>query len=159
MSVTATLLAFVAVVAVVAEPADPSMLTPVKDWLALARLSAIAVVPTYSVEFPRTVLGIVPVRLPEVRLVRAAPEPEKPVAVKTPVLGLYWYFVELVNSVVRLPVVTFANRGYLVAFVVVSSVTVAYAVGVVHVGAELPLEVRTCPEVPAETKDVVPEAD
>ena len=45
LSVIAVLVAFVAVVAVVADPADPSMLVPVKVWLALALLSAIAVVP------------------------------------------------------------------------------------------------------------------
>lgn len=117
--------ALVAVVAVVADPADPSMLVPVSVWLALARFRAIAVVPIYSVELPKTPLGIVPVRFPAVRLVRAEPEPEKPVAVRTPVDGLNWYFVELVYSVVRLPVVTAANRGYRVALVVVSSVTVA----------------------------------
>ena len=52
--------AFVASVAVVADPALPSMLTPVRLWLALARFKAIAVVPTYNVEFPNTPLGMVP---------------------------------------------------------------------------------------------------
>ena len=45
LSVIATLVAFVAVVAVDAEPAEPSIFVPVRVWLALARLSAIAVVP------------------------------------------------------------------------------------------------------------------
>ena len=45
--------------------------------------------------------------------------------VNAPVLGLNWSFVELVYSVDKLPVVWFANNGYLVALVDVSSVTVA----------------------------------
>lgn len=45
LSVTATLVALVAVVAVVALPALPSIETPLRDWLALPRFSAIAVVP------------------------------------------------------------------------------------------------------------------
>ena len=45
-----------------------------------ARFNAIAVVPKYKVEFPRTVLGIVPVKLPAVRLVKFAPltAPKRP---------------------------------------------------------------------------------
>ena len=57
LSVVATLVAFVAVVAV---PALPSIDTPFKVWLALVRFSAIAVVPMYTVELPRTADGIVP---------------------------------------------------------------------------------------------------
>jgi hypothetical protein len=63
------------------------------------------------VEFPNTALGIVPDKLPAVRLVKLAPEPLKPVAVKTPVDGTNCNLVELTNSVVKLPAVTFANRG------------------------------------------------
>ena len=59
-SVIAMLVAFVAVVAVVADPAEPSMFTPVKDCALLDRLSAIAVVPMYRLELPKTALGIVP---------------------------------------------------------------------------------------------------
>jgi hypothetical protein len=59
-SVIATFVAFVAVPAVVADPAEPSMFTPVKDCALLDRFSAIAVVPTYRLEFPKTPLGIVP---------------------------------------------------------------------------------------------------
>lgn len=105
LSVIAILVAFVAVVAVLADPADPSMLTPVRLWLALARFKAICVVPIYRLELPNTALGIVPDSCPAGRLVRLAPDPLKTVAVKVPVLGLYWSFVELVNSVLRLPVV------------------------------------------------------
>jgi hypothetical protein len=46
-------------------------------------------------------------------------------ALKAPVLGLNCNFVDDTNSVVKLPDVTSANKIYLVAFVVVSSVTVA----------------------------------
>ena len=45
-SVVPVFVAFVAFVAIVADAADPSMLVPVRVWLALARLRAIAVVPT-----------------------------------------------------------------------------------------------------------------
>lgn len=76
-------------------------------------------------EFPNTALGIVPDKLPAVRLVKLAPEPLNPVAVKTPVEGTYCNLVELTNSVVKLPAVALANKGYRVLAVVVSSVTVA----------------------------------
>lgn len=59
-SVIAMLLALVAVPAVVADPADPSMLTPVRLWLALLRFKAIEVVPINRLEFPKTPDGIVP---------------------------------------------------------------------------------------------------
>ena len=54
---------------------------------------------------------MVPDRFPAVRLVKLEPFPENAVAVKVPVEGLNWYFVELVYSVVRFPVVTAANSG------------------------------------------------
>ena len=54
-----------------------------------------------------------------------------------------------VYSVLKLPDVWLANKGYRVALVVVSSVTVAYAVGVDQVGAPDPADVKTCPVVPA----------
>ena len=41
--------------------------------MAEARFSATAVVPTYAVELPNTVDGIVPAKLPAVRLVKLAP--------------------------------------------------------------------------------------
>jgi len=53
----------------------------------------------------------VPVKFPAVRLVRLAPEPLNPVAVKMPVEGLYWSLVELVYSVDRFPLVWLANKG------------------------------------------------
>ena len=55
--------------------------------------------------------------------------------VKTPLNGLYWYFVELVYSVETEPDVAEANKGYRVAFVVVSSLIEIDALGEVHVGA------------------------
>ena len=47
---------------------------PVSAKLADARLSATAVVPTYSVELPSTAEGIVPDKFPAVRLVKLAPD-------------------------------------------------------------------------------------
>lgn len=52
-----------------------------------------------------------PDRLPAVKLVKLAPDPLNPVAVNTPVLGLYWYLVELVYSVLIVPEVAAANKG------------------------------------------------
>jgi hypothetical protein len=96
LSVIAVFVAFVAVVAVVAEFAEPLMFTAKEVIDPLAAFKATAVVPIYSVELPKTALGIVPVKFPAVRLVRFAPDPLNPVAVKTPLKGLYWYLVELV---------------------------------------------------------------
>ena len=125
LSVIATLLALVAVVAVLALPALPSIETPVRLWLALVRFSAIDVVPINKLELPNTPDGIVPDSWPAGRLVKFAPDPANPVAVKMPVDGLNWYLVDAANTVVRLPDVWLANSGYLVPLVVVSSVTVA----------------------------------
>ena len=122
---TAKLLALVAVPAVVADPALPSIETPVRLWLALARFSAMVVVPICSDELPSTVDGMVPVNSPAGKPVNPVPAPANPVAVKTPVNGLNWYLVDAANTVVRLPDVWLANSGYLVPLVVVSSVTVA----------------------------------
>ena len=87
-SVIATFVAFVAVPAVVALPALPSMFTPVNDWALLARFNKIEVVPMKRLELPKTAEGIVPESWPAGRLVRFAPEPLNPVAVKSPVEGL-----------------------------------------------------------------------
>ena len=76
-------------------------------------------------ELPNTALGIVPDKLPAVKLVKLAPDPLNPVAVKTPVLGTYCSFVELTYSDAKLPAVALANNGYRVLEVVVSSVIVA----------------------------------
>jgi len=111
LSVTATFVAFVAVVAVLADPAEPSMFVPVKLIDADDRFRATAVVPIYTVELPNTALGIVPDKLPAVKLVKLAPDPLKPVAVKTPVDGTYCSLVDDTYSVDALPVVTAANSG------------------------------------------------
>jgi len=79
-----------------------------------------------------------------------APVDVKPTVLRTPVLGLKLNFVELVLFPVIVPVVALVNNGYRVAFVVVSSVTVMPANGVVQVGALAPAEVITCPLVPVE---------
>ena len=105
MSVIAIFVALVAVVAVVAELAEPLILTDKEVILPLAELSGTAVVPIYNEELPKTALGIVPDKLPAVRLVKLAPEPIKLVEVKAPVLGLYWSLVELVYSVDKFPLV------------------------------------------------------
>ena len=52
-------------------------------------------------------------------------------------------------SVSKFPLVAEENKGYRVAFVVVSSVTAAYETGVDQVGVAAPAEVKTCPVVPA----------
>lgn len=54
--------------------------TPPNAKFADARFKATPVVPMYTVEFPRTVLGIVPTKLPAVRFVKLAPltAPNKP---------------------------------------------------------------------------------
>lgn len=89
LSVVATLVALVAVVAVDADPALPSIFTPVRLWLALLRFKAIDVVPMYRLELPKTPDGIVPDNCPAGKLVKFAPDPLNPVAVKMPVEGLY----------------------------------------------------------------------
>ena len=89
LSVTATFVAFVAVVAVVALAAEPLIFTAKEVIDPLAAFKRTAVVPMYSVELPKTALGIVPDRFPAVKLVRLAPDPLNPVAVNTPVEGLY----------------------------------------------------------------------
>ena len=93
------------------EPAEPSMATPVSDCEALERFSAMAVVPTYRVELPRTPEGIVPVSCPAGMLVKPEAEPLNEVAVNAPVEGLYCNLVEDTYSVVIVPVVWLANNG------------------------------------------------
>ena len=48
------------------------------------------------------------------------------------------------------PLVALANKGYRVALVVVSSLSVIEEAGVAQVGVPEPAEVRTCPSAPAE---------
>ena len=110
LSVIATFVAFVAVVALVAVEAlplkEPTKVVDVTE-LKPAKVVAVApklieVEPTVTLELTKAEFGM---------LVRLAPEPLNPVAVKTPVDGLNWYLVELVYSVVRLPGVAAANNG------------------------------------------------
>lgn len=110
LSVIATFVAFVAVVALVAVEALPlKEPTKVVDVIELKPAKVVAVAPklidvepTVTLELTKAAFGM---------LVRLAPEPLNPVAVKTPVDGLNWYLVELVYSVVRLPAVADANNG------------------------------------------------
>ena len=60
--------------------------------------------------------------------------------VKSPNKGLYLYLVELVYTVDNVPLVVDENKGYLVAFVVVSSVIVAPPVNVTQVGTDVPFD-------------------
>ena len=46
------------------DPADPSILTPVSVCAPVPRLSKMAVVPIYTVEFPSTAEGMVPDKSP-----------------------------------------------------------------------------------------------
>jgi energy-converting hydrogenase Eha subunit C len=107
--------------AVVNVAAEPSMLVmPVRAIAAVVLFNAIAVVPMYNVLLPRTADGIVPVKLPAVRDVRDAPDPEKPVADKTPVLGTNEILlVEIFAAVLPAAVV---QRGYTAVAVATSSV-------------------------------------
>ena len=110
LSVIAMFVAFVAVVAVVAVLAFPVNaptkvvdVTEVKPAIVVAEPpKLIAVEPTVMLEFVSAELGIE---------VKAAPEPENPVAVKTPVEGLNWYLVDATYSVVKLPLVVLAYKG------------------------------------------------
>ena len=110
LSVTPTFVAFVALVALVALVAFPDKSpTKVVDVTEVRPAKvvddaprAIVVEPIVTLELTKAAFGM---------LVKAAPEPLKPVAVKMPVEGLYWYLVELVNCVKTVPLVAFANNG------------------------------------------------
>ena len=110
LSVIAMLVAFVAVVALVAVEALPVKaptnvvdVTEVKPAKVVDDApKAIVVEPMVTLELTRAAFGM---------LVRFAPEPLNPVAVRMPVDGLNWYLVELTYSVVKLPAVAAANSG------------------------------------------------
>jgi hypothetical protein len=110
LSVTPTFVAFVALVALVAVVAFPDKSpTKVVDVTEVnpAKVvddapKAIVVEPMVTLELTRAAFGM---------LVRFAPEPLNPVAVRMPVEGLNWYLVELTYSVVKLPAVAAANNG------------------------------------------------
>ena len=110
LSVTATFVAFVALVALVAVEAFPVKApTKVVDVTEVKPANVVTVAPKATAVEPIVTLELT--KAPLGMLVRLAPEPLNPVAVKTPVEGLNWYFVELVYSVVRLPDVAAANNG------------------------------------------------
>ena len=148
LSVIAIFVAFVAVVAVVAllalpvkAPTNVVLVTDTSPAIVVADdPNEMAVDPTVMLELLSAELGMD---------VSPAPDPLNCVAVNTPVLGLNCSLVLLVYSVVRFPAVWLANNGYRVPFVVVSSVTVAYAAGDTQLGALDPLDCKTWPLVPA----------
>ena len=110
LSVTATFVAFVAVVAVVAELAFPVKApTNVVDVTETSPANVVTVAPKATAVEPMVTLELT--RAAFGMLVRLAPEPLNPVAVKSPVDGLNWYLVELTYSVVKLPAVAAANKG------------------------------------------------
>ena len=110
LSVTATFVAFVAVVAVVAELALPVKApTKVVDVTEVRPTNVVTVAPKATAVEPMVTLELT--RAAFGMLVKAAPEPLNPVAVKSPVDGLNWYLVELTYSVVKLPAVAAANKG------------------------------------------------
>ena len=110
LSVTPTFVAFVALVALVAVEALPDKSpTKVVDVTEVRPAKvvddaprAIVVEPMVTLELTRAAFGM---------LVRLAPDPLNPVAVRMPVEGLNWYLVELTYSVVKLPAVAAANKG------------------------------------------------
>jgi hypothetical protein len=110
LSVTATFVEFVAVVALVAVEALPVKApTKVVDVTEVRPTNVVTVAPKATAVEPIVTLELTNAELG--MLVRLAPEPLNPVAVKSPVDGLNWYLVELTYSVVKLPAVAAANRG------------------------------------------------
>jgi len=110
LSVIAELVALVAVVADVAVLALPVKaptkvveVTEVSPAMVVAvPPKEIAVDPIVTLELTNAPLGM---------LVRLAPDPLNPVAVKTPVDGLNWYLVDATYSVANVPDVDAANKG------------------------------------------------
>jgi len=110
LSVTPTFVVFVVFVAVVAVDALPvKSPTKVVDVTEVRPVKVVADAPNAIVVEPTVMLELT--KAPLGMLVRLAPEPLNPVAVKRPVEGLNWYFVELTYSVVKLPAVALANKG------------------------------------------------
>ena len=109
-SVIAMFVAFVAVVALVAVLALPVKApTKVVDVTEVRPANVVTVAPNATEVEPMVTLELTIAALGID--VRPAPEPLNCVAVKTPVDGLNWYLVELVYSVVKLPLVAAANNG------------------------------------------------
>ena len=109
-SVVPVFVVFVALVAVVAVLALPDKaptkvveVTEVSPAMVVAvPPKEIAVEPIVTLELTNAPLGM---------LVKLAPEPLNPVAVKSPVDGLNWYLVEETYSVANVPDVEAANNG------------------------------------------------
>ena len=102
--------AFVAVVALVAVLAFPVKApTQVVEVTEVKPAKVVTVAPKATAVEPIVTLELVNAALG--MLVKLAPEPLNPVAVKSPVEGLNCNLVELVYSVVRFPLVAAANNG------------------------------------------------
>ena len=100
-------MAVVAVVAVLAFPVSAPTkvvdVTLVKPAIVVAdEPKLMAVEPIVMLELVRAEFGM---------LVKLAPDPLKTVAVKVPVLGTYFSFVELVSIVVTVPLVALTKVG------------------------------------------------
>ena len=107
MAIFVALVAVVAVVAVLALPVKaPTKVVEVTEVspakVVTVAPKATAVEPIVTLELTNAPLGM---------LVRLAPEPLNPVAVKSPVDGLNWYLVEETYSVASVPDVDAANNG------------------------------------------------
>lgn len=110
LSVIAEFVALVAVVAVVAVVALPDKApTKVVEVTEVNPAKVVTVAPKATVVDPIVTLELTNALLG--MLVRLAPEPLNPVAVKIPVDGLNWYLVEETYSVAKLPADAEANNG------------------------------------------------
>ena len=109
-TVPVTFPAIVAVVADVAVDALPVKApTKVVDVTEVRPAMVVAVPPRLTAVEPIVMLELV--SAPLGMFVRLAPEPLNTVADNVPVDGTYWYLVELVYSVDKVPLVTEANKG------------------------------------------------
>ena len=109
-SVIAVFVAFVAVVAVVALVAFPDKApTKVVEVTETSPAKVVTVAPNATAVEPIVTLELT--NPPLGMLVRLAPDPLNPVAVKSPVDGLNWYLVEETYSVANVPEVEAANNG------------------------------------------------
>ena len=109
-SVIAVFVAFVAVVAVVALVALPDKApTKVVEVTEVSPAMVVAVPPREIAVDPIVTLELT--NAPLGMLVRLAPDPLNPVAVRSPVDGLNWYLVEETYSVANVPDVEAANNG------------------------------------------------
>ena len=109
-SVVPVFVAFVALVAVVAVLALPVKApTKVVEVTEVSPAKVVTVAPKATAVEPIVTLELT--NAPLGMLVRLAPEPLNPVAVKSPVDGLNWYLVEETYSVASVPDVDAANNG------------------------------------------------